>query len=122
MTGKSELTSSLCQRLSEALRVEAQLLRTAAVPDASYAALEAALSAPHAPAGLPRLAPPTLGEYLADPGSIDRTLQTYPGGADGRRLMRGFLDALEAVAAEAGLDVPPAVARIRAELATTVES
>src|SRR5215210_4770409 len=77
MTGKSELTTSLCQRLAEVLGIDARVLRD---PDAFARAVgniatSAAEEAGHAvgalAAGAERIArkahAPTVAEYLADP-------------------------------------------------------
>ena len=112
MTGKSELTSSLCQRLAEVLGIDARTLRN---PEAfARAVIDAAERTKDEP-GTPtqRLAhhrgpwngaaAPGIADYLADPGNVVRTLATYPGGDEGRSLKRAFLDDLEDCAARAGV-------------------
>ena len=122
MTGKSELTTSLCQRLAEVLGIDARVLRDpgafaralgdiagAAVEDAGQAAsvLARDIRVPH------KGSTPTVAEYLADPRWIARTLATCPGGEGGRLLKRRLLDGLEDTAREAGVRLPPAFFSVR---------
>jgi transcriptional regulator with XRE-family HTH domain len=120
MTGKSELTSSLCQRLAEVLGIDSRALRN---PDAFARAMSEI--APRSGPGegrLPGVADalakwldvhgastsdhPPLLDYLADPVHVERTLATLPPGEVGRRLKRGLLDAIEDAAAEAATKLP----------------
>jgi hypothetical protein len=123
MTGKSELTASLCQRLAEVLGIDARVLRD---PEAFARALtDVAERASHAGATLPassmrqrlpwmgRSVPPDIAEYLADARNVVRTLATYPGGEEGRSLKRGFLDDLEDCAAKAGVKLDAAFFTVR---------
>ena len=122
MTGKSELTTALCQRLAEVLGIDARVLRN---PDAYARAIgdAAAISVDeleHTLTGRPRrgAAPradrtPTVAEYLADPRWIARTLSTCPGGEEGRVLKRRLLDGLEDAAREAGVRLPPSFFSVR---------
>jgi transcriptional regulator with XRE-family HTH domain len=126
MTGKSELTTSLCQRLADVLGIDSRVLRNPeaiASPVADYAT--AALAGPGhvvagelgpmsrgARAGRPGHAP-TVSEYLADPRWIARTLATCPGGPEGRLLKRRLLDGLEDAAREAGVRLPPSFFTVR---------
>jgi transcriptional regulator with XRE-family HTH domain len=128
MTGKSELTGSLCERLAEVLGIDSRALRN---PEAFARAIAEVAARPvaAAAAALPVIdgviplhgwhgsgssrapepitsAPPSLGEYLTSAAHVERTLATYPGGDIGRRLKRQFLDALEDAAAEAALKLP----------------
>ena len=123
MTGKSELTTSLCQRLAEVLGIDARILRdpgafARAIGDIATAAAEevgdvAGAVAGHA-ARVSRKAPaPTVAEYLADPRWIARTLATCPGGEGGRMLKRRLLDGLEDAAREEGIRLPPAFFSVR---------
>ena len=101
MTGKSELTTSLRERLAAALAVQsAELappsLPRAVLPSASPWALTAG-AATHATA---------VSEYLTDPGYLGVTLRTLPGGDGGRRLKRALLNAVEDLAVEAGTALP----------------
>ena len=121
MTGKSELTSSLCQRLAEVLGIDARALRN---PDAFARALidvaertvhprpDAAPAHPNLP-WTGRSAPPNIADYLADPQNVVRTLTTYPGGPEGRSLKRAFLDELEDCAAKAGVRLGPGFFTVR---------
>ena len=78
MTGKSELTGPLRQRLSEALRVDPTM--TTRVSDSG-----------------------ALSEFLADVMRLETALRALPGGDDGRRVKRALLNALEDLAVERGV-------------------
>ena len=122
MTGKSELTASLCERLAEVLGIEARALRN---PEAFARAMievaersgplrhEATPVPQRVPWGGGGSGPPTIAEYLADPRNVVRTLATYPGGDEGRSLKRAFLDDLEDCAAKAGVKLGPGFFTVR---------
>jgi transcriptional regulator with XRE-family HTH domain len=122
MTGKSELTTSLCQRLAEVLGVDARALRD---PDAFGRTIGGlALAAAEDGAAIAgragrvirnqwSAAAPSVAEYLADPRWIARTLATCPGGNEGRLLKRRLLDGLEDAAREAGVKLPPSFFTVR---------
>lgn len=122
MTGKSELTTSLCQRLAEVLGIDARALRN---PEAfARAVIDVAERGAHQSSGpTHRLAnhrgpwsagsPPDIAAYLADPRNVVRTLATYPGGDEGRSLKRAFLDDLEDCASKAGVKLGAAFFRVR---------
>ena len=111
MTGKSELTSSLCQRLAEVLGIDSRALRNPdafarALIDVAERSIHPQPDHPHPAGRLPwatRSSPLDIATYLADPQNVVRTLATYPGGEEGRSLKRGFLDDLEDCAAKAGV-------------------
>jgi transcriptional regulator with XRE-family HTH domain len=129
MTGKSELTGSLCERLGEVLGIDSRALRNPeafarAIAEVAGRTTSGAASALATVTGVIPLhswhasgssrapepvssAPPTLAEYLANVEYVARTLATYPGGDVGRRLKRQFLDALEDAATEAATKLPP---------------
>ncbi|HKW48489.1 MAG TPA: helix-turn-helix transcriptional regulator [Gemmatimonadaceae bacterium] len=89
MTGKSELTDALGQRLAHALQVETSQLFNA-LPGPSV------VSSVRSIAGL---TPPSIGisleTYLAGPALVERSLRTLPNGEAGRELKRALLTALE---------------------------
>ena len=93
MTGKSELTNSLRERLSSALAVDAAVFQVGA---ASASLFTPALST----------APITVSDYLTDPQHLATTLRTLPTGDSGRRLKRALLNALEDLAVETGRALP----------------
>jgi hypothetical protein len=102
MTGKSELTSSLRERLAFALSVDSHAL----------------YNAEHGPGGHPAAAvvltvAPTLNDYLADPARLAATIRTLPSGDGGRRLKRALLNALEDLAVEGGHSLPLDYSEIR---------
>jgi transcriptional regulator with XRE-family HTH domain len=105
MTGKSELTSSLRERLAFALAVDPQVLYANGVTSRSSA-----------PATLPLTAlpvAPTIHDYLADPSHLASTLRTLPSGDGGRRLKRALLNSVEDLAVEAGQALPLDYSEIR---------
>jgi transcriptional regulator with XRE-family HTH domain len=89
MTGKSDLTDALRQRLAHALQVETSELFNA-TPNSSRGASARSLMEQGAPSiGI------SLETYLAAPALAERTLRTLPNGAAGRELKRALLTALE---------------------------
>jgi transcriptional regulator with XRE-family HTH domain len=108
MTGKSELTSSLRERLATVLAVE---------PRALTADDTAPTAAPIGsnfgfPATLPP-AVPALRDYLLDATYLAATLRTLPSGDSGRRLKRALLNAVEDLAVEAGQPLPLEYSELR---------
>jgi len=105
MTGKSELTEALRQRLAVALQVDsAALATTASAAAASASAPSIAATADEAVAvrgiGI------SLDTYLSTPQLAERTLRTLPNGDVGRELKRMILTALEDVALERRIALP----------------
>lgn len=101
MTGKSELTGALRERLALALSVEPRALYRDAAPSG------------HPAAAAPAASPPDLGEFLADASYLSATLETLPSGDGGRRLGRALLNAVEDLAAEAGAPLSVGFSEIR---------
>jgi transcriptional regulator with XRE-family HTH domain len=101
MTGKSELTASLCHRLAEALQVDARLLREGALVRPT----EGETGGEEHPADFRR--------YVAGVAHLARTLATLPTGDAGRRLKREFLNCVEEVAREEELRLPDAFFALR---------
>jgi len=127
MTGKSELTSSLCARLSEVLETDSRLLR-----EASRSGLEAHSSLHKSSAIAPPYGPPgngavtrtdrdgtaerfceTLEDYVSSTSGLERTFETLPPTEDGRRLKRVLLDAIEDIAMSRSLKLPQAIFDLR---------
>jgi transcriptional regulator with XRE-family HTH domain len=104
MTGKSELTSSLRERLAFALSVETQTLYNDDRRRGAQSALgdESVLSIA-----------PTLNDYLAEPALLVATLRTLPAGDGGRRLKRALLNTLEDLAVEGSHMLPIEYSEIR---------
>ena len=114
MTGKSELTSSLKERLAGALAVDPSILSAAsAVPQSQTFALAATVTSPFSGPVVGESAPPTIRDYLNDPSLLTATLRTLPSGDSGRRLKRALLNALEDLAVEAAHALPPDYSEIR---------
>ncbi len=103
MTGKSELTTSLRERLASALAVESSTL--VAGQHVPTHALSAEISAAGSSASFAGAAA-SVDEYLADPQLLATTLRTLPSGSGGRRLKRALLNALEDLAVETGRSLP----------------
>jgi len=106
MTGKSELTSSLRERLAFALSVDTHALYNR--DDPGPRALEPE------PAAL--AVAPTLNDYLTNPALLSATLRTLPSGDGGRRLKRALLNTLEDLAVEGGHALPLDYAEIRRQV------
>src|SRR5689334_2011297 len=91
MTGKSELTDALRQRLAQALQVEmSELSEGAARP--AIASPGSLMNRSAANIGI------SLETYLAAPALAERTLRTLPNGEAGRELKRALLTVLEDLA------------------------
>ena len=96
MTGKSELTNALRERLATALAIEATVLVNGMPPSGS--SRTEPLPTPAAPL--------TVNEYLTDVANLVATLRTMPGGDGGRRLKRALIHALEDLSVDAGRALP----------------
>lgn len=114
MTGKSELTSSLKERLASALSIDPSVLSAASASTQSHTfALAATVGT-----SLDSVAPggvgvPTIEEYLRDPARLAATLRTLPQGDAGRRLKRALLNAVEDLAVEASQPLSAEFSEIR---------
>jgi len=104
MTGKSELSGGLGSRLAEVLGVPALSGPNADFVDgrsgATFSTTTQSITDPFA-------------AYLGDASAVARTLATIPGGADGRRVKRRLLDALEDEAIARGIELDPAFFDVR---------
>ena len=99
MTGKSELTDALRQRLALALQVDSAVLAgSGASVTATSTAPVSGTSTEGAVAA--RGIGVSLDTYLSTPQLAERTLRTLPNGDVGRELKRMILTALEDVALE----------------------
>ena len=96
MTGKSELTSSLCARLAEVLEIDGRALRDATIETSA-----------------PVHVCETLEDYIAGPNGLERTFETFPVTNDGRRLKRVLLDAIEDIAMARSLKLPQVIFDLR---------
>jgi len=115
MTGKSELTSSLRQRIADALSVDPAVL--ALTPLAP--AWTSALTGPRALDLATDIPPPTrslatfsslrsaastsFSDFVGDHARIEDALRALPDGDDGRQLKRALLNAIEDLAIARGL-------------------
>jgi transcriptional regulator with XRE-family HTH domain len=113
MTGKSELTTSLRERLAGALSVEpSELSSSMTIPKSQTFALASLATSPAVGAGRPEAAP-SISDFLSDPTHLVTTLGTLPSGDEGRRLKRALLNALEDLAVEASRALPADYSDIR---------
>src|SRR5258705_8636003 len=113
MTGKSELTSSLKERLAGALAVDPSLLSNGVgQPNTHTFALASTIGANGLDSPGDR-GVPTIAEYLEDPQLLATTLRTLPAGDSGRRLKRALLNTLEDLAVEAAQALPLDYSEIR---------
>ena len=98
MTGKSELSTTLCQRLADELGVDPRILqaddRDGPTPFAAAAALGQS----------PAVA---LDEWLQSPIALRATLRSLPSGDAGRTLKRELLNVIEELAIHSGMRLPP---------------
>ena len=105
MTGKSELTDALRQRLAAALEVDSAVLAAAGAQDASAgSSSDVRLATDEAVAT--RGIGVSLDTYLSTPQLAERTLRTLPNGDVGRELKRMILTAIEDVAIERRIALP----------------
>lgn len=113
MTGKSELTSSLKERLAGALSVDpAYLAGTAPSSQNQTYSLAGTVGAPLG-ALTADGSVPAIEQYLQDPRHLTATLRTLPAGDAGRRLKRALLNAVEDLAVEAAHPLPIDYSEIR---------
>ena len=112
MTGKSELTSSLKERLAGALSVDPSMLSSAsASTSAQTFGLTAVVTSTRV--GAASGAAPTISDYLGDSSRLTGTLRTLPEGDAGRRLKRALLNALEDLAVDTATPLPADFPEIR---------
>jgi len=102
MTGKSELTDALRQRLAHALQVETAALAS----DGRDAAPTSVLRQAAPPRSMLHAIGISLETYLATPEFAERTLRTLPNGEEGRELKRALLTALEDLAIQRRVPLP----------------
>ena len=132
MTGKSELTSSLCARISEVLETDSRLLRDMTLeladPADSTSAGYRDTQRPGVTNTRSRVTVPalrdgtrdadghlceTLEDYVNGPNGLERTFETLPLTSDGRRLKRVLLDAIEDIAIARSLKLPQSIFDMR---------
>ena len=114
MTGKSELTSTLCQRLASVLDVDSRTLSSASFAAARGTATTIAGAPSTATAAL--FPEPSLAGYLASAAYVYQTMRTLPTGDDGVALKCALLNTLEERARSAHLALPAWVFRVRAKV------
>ena len=114
MTGKSELTSTLCQRLASVLDVDSRTLSSAAFPGGNSSPSSVKLSP--ARLSLDLVPARSLAAYLESSTLLVRTLRTLPADSDGIALKCALLNALEDRARAARLPIPAWLFRVRASV------
>ena len=118
MTGKSELTDALRQRLAVALEVDSAALTSAG----STVATSTSITPTSTPAADAVVATRGIGvsldTYLSTPQLAERTLRTLPNGEVGRELKRMILTALEDVALERRIPLPAEFFELRRRVLT----
>lgn len=106
MTGKSELTEALRQRLAAALQVDSAALATGGQPAVMAVSTTTVPGLTSDAAVATRGIGVSLDTYLSTPQLAERTLRTLPNGDVGRELKRMILTALEDVALERRTTLP----------------
>jgi transcriptional regulator with XRE-family HTH domain len=109
MTGKSDLTTALCQRLAEVLQVDARELR-------EWCGGGNGRLYPTRPLKGPASAPESFADFAADADALLRAVRALPRDAAGRRLARELLNCVEVVAADAGVRLSAPFFQIRARV------
>lgn len=111
MTGKSELTGALRERLASALDVDSSLLTGNATTSSEVGTTQSAQ--PQRATDTAMRAAVTLHDYVSDSLHLTATLATLPMGDGGRRLKRALLTALDDLAIDSASTLPPDFADIR---------
>ena len=112
MTGKSELTTTLCQRLASVLDVDSRTLSSASF-DRTH---QSSISFTPAHTVVEPSPVHTLEAYLASSTSLVRTLRSLPCGDDGAALKRALLNAVEDRARITRMQIPAWLFRVRASV------
>ena len=111
MTGKTELTGALRQRLADALRVSESAL---ADPGAAATMATTSTTTLAGPASTWQPSDPvSLESYLTQAAHVERTLRSLPNADAGRELKRTLLNALEDTALKHGVGLPPEFFELR---------
>ena len=113
MTGKSELTDALRQRLAVALQVDSAVLASSGPLVASATSITSVSGSATEGVVATRGIGVSLDTYLSTPHLAERTLRTLPNGDVGRELKRMILTALEDVALERRITLPPEFFELR---------
>jgi transcriptional regulator with XRE-family HTH domain len=114
MTGKSELTAVLCQRLASVLDIDSRTLSSTSLAGVPQPAATVTFSDVHVEASA--LSPDSLAAYLAGPAALQRTLRTLPAGDDGIPIKCALLNAVEERARQQRHPIPAWLFRVRASV------
>jgi transcriptional regulator with XRE-family HTH domain len=112
MTGKSELTASLCHRLCEVLQTTPRFLREGELDERGPGSLRL-VGAASAGGAAAHETPEAFATFAASPELLERALTMLPADAAGRRLRRELLNCVEEVAREEGVRLPGAFFELR---------
>ena len=117
MTGKSELTGTLGQRLADVLQIDSRTLRGLEGPSGvqTWSAGGTGTVTIEPDAVQPA---PSFAAFVADAAHLQRALAALPDDADGVRLRRALLDAVHEIATAAGIALGPAWFTLRAAVTT----
>ena len=118
MTGKSELTDALRQRLAAALQVDSAVLASGGSSVGPATSTPPLSGTPSESAVATRAIGISLDTYLSTPQLAERTLRTLPNGEVGRELKRMILTALEDVALERRIALPAEFFELRRRVLT----
>ena len=127
LAGKSELTSSLCERLAFVLQTDISVLNDYDGTRAAHGTLarwfasgtgavtveDAPAAALHASTTIASTPPATFAEFVAGTGVLRATLAALPSCDDGAALKRAVLDAIEDIAIARGVALSPAFFELR---------
>lgn len=123
LAGKSELTSSLCERLASVLQTDISVLSDfdgSGAPRGTLARWFASGVTPsvppvtqHAASVVAAAAPATFAEFVAGADLLRSTLAALPLCDDGAALKRAVLDAIEDIAIARGVALAPAFFELR---------
>ena len=122
LAGKSELTSSLCERLAFVLQTDISVLSDfngSGAPHGTLAhwfassAADTPLAVTPQPSSVAAVAPATFAEFVAGADLLRTTLAALPLCDDGAALKRAVLDAIEDIAIARGVALAPAFFELR---------
>jgi transcriptional regulator with XRE-family HTH domain len=113
MTGKSELTGVLCQRLASVLDVDSRTLSSAALVQPTVPGATSGDDPWTRPLSV---APASLSAYLEQPHPLRATLRTLPSGEEGVPLKRALLDSIEDQLRRSRRRVPDWLLALRGEV------
>ena len=123
LAGKSELTSSLRERLALVLGTEVSVLHPDSFGASSPAWMSTGAGAvadatPTATTTVAAARPATVAEFVGSPAAVQALLSLLPAGDEGIALKRAMLDAIEDVAVARGIALPAGFFELRRGVVT----